>query len=152
PTLRPLSVQLLIGLVIFGWWRSRRFGPIAPVAVSARHNIVDHTDALGSLYYRTRDGLGVLRSYLRQLAWELRLKHSKGREAAVLAPIAARLGKTVEEIGQEFRDASNAARGKQLDRAVAAGFIRRLATIRRAAVEAGIARTRGSRPNGGRKK
>jgi hypothetical protein len=149
PTLRPLTVQLLIGLLIFGWWRSRRFGSVESAEVSARQNIVDHTDALGNLYYRTHDSLGVLRSYLRQLSWELRLKRSKGREATVLGPIAARLERSTDDVRNEIRDASQAARGKNLDRASAAAFIRRLATIRRAALEAGITRTRGSKTQNG---
>ena len=49
PLFRPMTVQLLAVLVVYGWWRSRRFGPILPASVSARHNIVDHTDTVGML-------------------------------------------------------------------------------------------------------
>ncbi|MCH7688882.1 MAG: DUF4350 domain-containing protein, partial [Planctomycetes bacterium] len=92
PMLRPVTVQLLLGLLLFGWWRRRRFGPLLPKTVTARHNIVDHTDALGILNYKTKNGVEALRSYLKQLHSELRLKSFKGRENQILDPIAVRMG------------------------------------------------------------
>ncbi|MGH7127827.1 MAG: hypothetical protein ACREIV_04625, partial [Planctomycetaceae bacterium] len=133
PFLRPVTVQLLIGLLLFAWWGSRRFGPLLPRSVAARHNIVDHTDAVGTLYYRTRDGAGALKPYLNQLVHELKLKTHKGREDRVLEPVARRLGKRLETVRKLLQRANNASRVPKLDRATAAEFIRRLALVRQAA-------------------
>jgi hypothetical protein len=133
PLFRPITVQLLIGLVIFAWWQSLRFGPMLPKAVSPRRNIVDHTDAVGILFYRSGDGAGALRVHLRQLITELRLKHYRGREARILEPIARRLGVTTESVRKLLRRASRAARSGKLERKQAAEFIRQIAHIRQAA-------------------
>lgn len=136
PPLRPLCVQLLIGLIVFGWWDSRRFGPVLPHAATARHNIVDHTDAVGRLRYRLGDGSGAVRSYLKQLFGELHLKSFKGREEQVLNPIALRMGRKPDAVRGLLRQASRAARSGPLDRRTAAAFIRQLVEIRRAAFRA----------------
>ncbi len=90
PLLRPLTIQILIVTLLFGWWHSRRFGSLTQSAVSPRQNIVEHTDMVGNLYWKSRDGHAVLKSYLRQLASQLKLKAFKGKEDRVLEPIARR--------------------------------------------------------------
>ena len=132
PFLRPVTVQLLILLLLFTWWRSRRFGPVLPVAVSARHNIVDHTDAAGLLNYRSKNAARALRGYLRELFAELKLKSFRGREDRVLEPIAVRMGLPLESLRNELRAAVKASRTKTLERKQAAAVIRRLSRIRAA--------------------
>lgn len=132
PLFLPLTVQMLIALVIFCWWRSLRFGPRTPPAVKARHNIVDHTDAVGTLHFRSRDGTAALRAYLRQFFAELKLKSFKGREDRVIEPIAIRMGKSTKSIRKLFRSAAKLARSKNLDRHTAASVIRKLALVRSA--------------------
>lgn len=132
PILRPVTVQLLLGLLLFGWWGRRRFGPLLPKTVTARHNIVDHTDALGILNYKTKNGAEALRSYLKQLYSELRLKSFKGREHHVLEPIAVRLGTSTEKVKKLLRSAVKGARSTETNRKTAAELIRRLALLRRA--------------------
>lgn len=133
PLFRPLTVQLLLLLTVFGWWGSRRFGPLLPRAVRARHNIVDHTDTMGTLYWKSGDGAGVLRLYYRQFISELRLRHHKGREERVLEPIARRMGLEVRDVRKTLREATKTARDPSADRRAAADHIRRLAVIRQAA-------------------
>ena len=133
PLFKPLTVQLLIGLVIFGWWRSRRFGPLASETVKARHNIVDHTDSVGALHFKSRDGSSALRSYMRQFFSELKLKSFKGREDRVIEPIAVRLGKSTDAVRKLLQKSAKAARSSELDRKTAAAIIRQLAIVRRAA-------------------
>ncbi|MCH8828550.1 MAG: hypothetical protein IID45_03130, partial [Planctomycetes bacterium] len=133
PLFKPLTVQLLIGLVIFGWWRSRRFGPLASETVKARHNIVDHTDSVGALHFKSRDGTSALRSYMRQFFSELKLKSFKGREDRVIEPIAVRLGKSTDAVRKLLQKSAKAARSSELDRKTAAAIIRQLAIVRRAA-------------------
>ena len=133
----PISVQLLIGLVAFGWWKSRRFGPLLPPIVRSRHNIVDHTDAVGILQYRSRDGARAVEVYLRVLTSDLRLRQFKGREDQVLRPIASRMGTDSLAVRETLAQARRAAKGGRLERNEAAEFIRQLAVIRRAALDSG---------------
>ncbi|MBW3540428.1 MAG: DUF4350 domain-containing protein [Planctomycetes bacterium] len=140
PLLRPVTVQLLIVLVLFAWWGSRRFGPLLAASVPARQNIVDHTDAVGIHAWQARDGAGMVRAYLRQLSDELKLRHWHGQEQRVLEPIAARLGRPVEVVQRLLEKAEKAAGAADLDRRTAAAIIQRLAVVRRAARERGHAR------------
>jgi hypothetical protein len=132
PLLRPLTVQILVVLFVFAWRGNRRFGGILPVAAPPRHDISDHTDALGYLYYKVNGGAVVLRAYLDQLRSELRLTSLPGQELRVLAPIASRLNTTVEEIQHLLARAEDEASRPHLSRREAAGLIRLLAGIRRA--------------------
>jgi len=133
PVLRPMTIQLVIVLILFGWWRNRRFGPLLAASYSKRHNIVDHTDAVGILHYKTKQGREPLHCYATQLVAELKLKHHKGREERVLAPIARRLDCSVSDIKGEFRQVRRALKHTHVNRKVAAELIRRMARIRRAA-------------------
>lgn len=133
PFLRPVTVQLLVALWVFGWWRSRRFGPLLPRSVTARRNIVDHTDTVGILHYKARGGAVAVRSYLQQLVMELRLKYFKGHEERVLEPLAGRLGTDVGELKQWLDRAEAASRVDNPDRREAGEIIRKLAEIRWAA-------------------
>ena len=134
PFMRPVTVQLLIGLLLFSWWQSRPFGPLLPRSVSARHNIVDHTDMLGMLYFKAGSGAVPVKSYLSQLEGELRLGSTSSQEDRVLSPIAARMGNSTESVKQVFHRARQAAKTQSLERKDAAKVIRRLALVRRAAV------------------
>ncbi|GAB4152360.1 MAG: hypothetical protein Tsb009_28210 [Planctomycetaceae bacterium] len=147
PLFKPLTIQLLMGLLIFGWWRSRRFGPLQPDVVVARHNIVDHTDAVGAMHFKSRDGATALRAYLRQFFTELNLKAHKGREDRVFEPIAVRLGKTTQEIRELFRKSAKAARNPHLDRRTAAAIIRKLAVLRKAIRQRPMSRNRKTNQN-----
>jgi hypothetical protein len=133
PPLRPVTVQILLALVLYAWWRNRRFGPLLPEAIRSRQNIVDHTDAAGQLAFRSKDGSIPLRSYLRQLVLELRLKSYRKQEDRVLEPIALRMGATTKEVKQTLIDAKRGSRTPRLDRRQAGELIRKLALIRKAA-------------------
>jgi hypothetical protein len=134
PLLRPITIQIVIVTVLFAWWRSWRFGPLAPSAVSPRQNIVEHTDMVGNWYWKSRDGHAVLRAYVRQLTSQLKLQAFAGKEDRVLEPIARRSGRDVSEIRRDLRQAFQALRAKKVERRTAARLIRRLAVIRRDAV------------------
>lgn len=140
PILRPVTIQILIVTLLYGWWHSRRFGSLAPPAVLPRQNIVEHTDMVGSLYWKTGDGHAVLKSYLRQLTSRLKLKTFRGKEDRVLEPIARRSGRSVAKIRSELQAAYQAVRSKQVDRRMAARLIRQLAELRRDADQIGARR------------
>ncbi len=130
--LRPVTVQILLVLLLFAWWESRRFGGVKPEMVKARHNIVDHTDAVGNLHYRSRDGTFALKSYLRQLHLELKMRMFKGKENRVLDPIAIRLKRKPEQIRKLMLHASRTARSEKVDRQTASHLIYQLSFIRQA--------------------
>jgi len=131
PLLRPVTIQILIVTLLFGWWHYRRFGSLAPSAVSPRQNIVEHTDMVGNLYWKSQDGLAVLKAYLRQLTSRLRLKTFRGKEDRVLEPIARRSGRSVASLRADLQAAYQAVRSKRVDRRTAARLIRQLSLIRR---------------------
>lgn len=133
PLIRPITIQILLLMLLFGWRGMRRFGPLEANAVSPRQNIVEHTDMVGSLHWKSQNGRSVLRAYLRQLSFLLNLKAFRGNEERVLEPIARRSHRPVDELRKELKAAYHATRSAHVDRRDAARLIRRLALIRRAA-------------------
>lgn len=133
PLIRPITIQILLLMMLFGWMGMRRFGPRLPSAASPRQNIVEHTDMVGNLHWKSQNGRAVLKAYLRQLALLLNLKAFRGNEERVLEPIARRSHRTVAELRKELKEAFQTSRSAQVERRHAARLIRRLALIRRAA-------------------
>ena len=129
PLLRPVTIQILLVTILFGWWHNRRFGPLTPNAVSPRQNIVEHTDMVGNLYWKSQDGYAVLKAYLRQLTQMLRLKTFKGNEDRVLELIARRSGRPVSSLRKDLQLAFELVRSKHVERRTAAKLIRRLSLI-----------------------
>lgn len=132
PAVRPLTLQLVLLLLLYGWWNCRRYGPLARSTAAPRHNLVDHTDTVGATYWRTDSGAAVLRSYLRSLRDELRPRSTMGADGALIAIAARRLNRTVASVQDDVEAAQRAAKSKTLDRRVAARMITRLAVLRRA--------------------
>ncbi len=130
---RPLTLQCILLLVLYCWWRSHRFGPYLPESIAPRRNIVAHTDTVGNLIFRQRDAAHPLKIYLRQLVGELRLREHRGNERRVLEPIAMRMGMPLDQVLSLFQQSTAAVKTKNLDRRVAAKLIARLARVRAAA-------------------
>lgn len=128
--LRPLTLQLLLVLIGYAWWNGRRFGPLTRTAVTARHNIVDHTDAIGAAYWRSRDGRHALRAMLTLLRTELRETTQLATASARLTVAAHRLNQPVTALQADIQSAEQAATNPTLDRRTAADLIRRLTAIR----------------------
>lgn len=126
--LRPITLQLMLLLVLYGWWNSLRFGPLLPVAAAPRHNIVEHADALGVAYWRQRSGELVLKHYLAALKGSLAGRGGVPRSAAV-ALAAERLQRPVEELEAQLTAAEKATQKLGLDRRTTAKIIRRLAPL-----------------------
>lgn len=132
PALRPATLQFIVILVLFGWRGNRRFGGLLPHLAPARHDVADHTNSLGNLYYKAHHATGVLREYLEQLRTELKLRYVAGREQRVLAAVARNANVPIEEVQRTLADAEAAARKPKLSRREAAAQIRRLARLRQA--------------------
>ena len=133
PTFRPLTIQLLITLLIFGWWHSTRFGPVLSSHILPRHNIVSHTDNVGNLHFKNGNGRALLYSYLKQLFTELHLRRFRGKEHRVIDPIARRMKTDPEKIAAFLKHVSQLSKSKKIKRHQMGDLIRRLAEIRQAA-------------------
>jgi hypothetical protein len=133
PPLRSITIQALALIVLFAWWKNRRFGPIAPPPAAPRRDIVNHTDAVGVHCWKARGGSRMVGAYLNQLQQELKLGRLQGHEQQVLEPVARRLNRPVEVVRKLLEQAGRAAEVRKLDRRTAAELIRRLAMIRQAA-------------------
>jgi len=84
--LRPFTLQLLLVTVLFGWWGSRRFGPIEEHEDSTRRNIREHATALGQMHYRVKAGPHALKQYYDRFKGDMRLTTTRPEaHAAVLA-------------------------------------------------------------------
>jgi hypothetical protein len=130
--LRPLTLQLLLVLIGYAWWNGRRFGPLIQPAVTARHNIVDHTDAVGAAYWRSRAGRHVVRAVLTLLRSELRESAQVATASTRLALAAERLHRPVTSLQADIQAADRAVEAKSVDRHTAADLVRRLCAIRHA--------------------
>jgi hypothetical protein len=130
PSLRPTTIQLVALIVLFGWRGNRRFGGVLPQSSPPRHDVADHTNSLGNLYYKAHHGTGVLREYLDQLKTELRLRYAAGHERRVLLSIAQKANLSIEEVQQILGEAEAAVRKPKLSRREAAAHIRKLAQLR----------------------
>jgi len=140
PLLRPLTVQMVVLLLLFVWCGSQRFGRQLPVLYKPRHNIVDHTDALGNMYYRTGDGRTALRDYYQQLRKDLQFRHMSPTDNQALETLARRADQEPQQVRELLVRANRAINGPKLKRRVAAEIIRDLSTLR-----AGILRKQGAR-------
>ncbi len=130
--LRPLTLQLMLLLILYAWWNCCRFGPFLPPSVGARHDIVEHADALGSAYWRCRDGGAVLTRFLQALRTAPARTRLDPKNLAAWSLAAQRLGQPVRELQEEWTRAEALASVKHLDRRTAARTIRRLMPLRRA--------------------
>jgi len=128
--IRPIALMSLAVICLYFWKQSHRFGPFLPESTVARRNIVDHTDMMGNLLFASREGSYPLKLYLRQLIQELGLKKHRGRERAVLEPIARRMNIDVEDLVKLFKEAAEAARSGDCDSKKSANFIRKLSRVR----------------------
>ncbi len=133
PALRPTTIQFVALIVLFGWRGNRRFGGLLPKSSPPRHDVADHTNSLGNLYYKAHHGTGVLREYLDQLKTELRLRHFAGHERRVLLPVAQKANLSIDEVLRDLGAAEAAARKPRLSRRDAALHIRNLSRLRQAA-------------------
>jgi hypothetical protein len=137
PVLRPTTIQFAALILIFGWRGNRRFGALSAPSSKPRHDVAEHTNSLGNLYYKANHGTGVLREYLEQLKTELRLRHVGAQIDRFLKPIAEQAGLSLAEVKRRLDEAEIAVKSRKLSRHEAANQIRKLAVLRQAAQHRG---------------
>lgn len=107
---RPITLQLLLILIMFGWLGCRRFGPVEHTRRSRRRSIVEHAEAVGILYYRASAGSHAVKSLREFLRQELRRLCGPGfrvddpaavaRQAQTAEPDVRELFETVDGVGK----------------------------------------------------
>lgn len=132
PPLRSVTIQAFVLVLLFAWWRNRRFGLIEPEPAADRRNLVDHTDTVGSHAWKARSSGRMVEAYLSHLRQELKLGTMHGHEDRVLEPIARRLDRPVAKVQRLLEQAEKATQMPKLPRKTAAEVIRRLAMIHQA--------------------
>ncbi len=88
PEFRPVTLQLVLFTVLFGWWGSRRFGPAEVINIEHRRSISEHAEALGTMHYKVGSGDRALQWYLEYFRKKLRLDSiatTGQKESSVLA-------------------------------------------------------------------
>ncbi len=128
--LRPVTLQVVTLLLLFGWAGSQRFGSPLPPRNPPRHSLVEHTDALGNLYWRSGNGLVPLQAYLERLLAELRLGRDAERLPRRIDHLAATTGLPPSEIETRIRLAREATSRLAVRHTDAARLIRLLSELR----------------------
>ena len=128
--LRPVTLQVVTLLLLFGWAWSQRFGSPLPPRKPPRHSLVEHTDALGNLYWRSGNGLVPLQAYLERLLSELRLGREAERLPRRIEHLAAATGLQPTEIENRIQLAREAVSRRAVRRTDAAHLIRLLSGLR----------------------
>lgn len=128
---RPATLQVCALLVVFSWAGTRRFGGLLPRTTQPRHDIVDHTDALGNLYFKKNDSAGALRRYFEQWRHDLKLGTQR-KDAAQIERLARRTDRSPGFVKRLVTDTEAALANPRLTRRDAARQIARLADFRTA--------------------
>lgn len=131
PLFRPLTLQILLVAVLFGWFGFRRFGPAKPPLAQPRRSIVEHAEALGNLQYRAQAGGHAVTSYLDWWRHDLHVEGGGQRHADLLQRLAAASGRSPAQIHNLLLEASQASQ-VPMTPARATLVIRELARLRAA--------------------
>lgn len=128
PPLRSISIQILLLFLLYGWWNSCRFGPLVSLEETSQREIVEHTNSLGRILWRTSNSQLVLTQYLKYWLTEYRLQETTGRKRR----LSSRLQNHSQQIDQALetiRLAEVAAAAPKLSPREAARHIRVLSEL-----------------------
>jgi len=129
PPLRPITLQALMAVLLFGWWGIHRFGPPVSLSHALRRDVTEHAVALGNLHFKVGTGGRLVASYLEHFRHELRLNYlaAAGQDVAAALSRRARLDReaTKNALGLASRTASR----ERVAPAQAAAAVRGLARI-----------------------
>jgi len=128
PLFRPVTLQLALIVILFGWLGSRRFGPIKQVTESRRRSIVEHAEAVGILYCRAGAGAHAVACQHEFLKQELRTLYGttfRVDDAAAVARQAQSDENDVQQLFDNIRKSSQV----EIDTASAGRLLRRLTQL-----------------------
>lgn len=130
PKFRAITLQLLLVVLAFGWWGSRRFGPPLPPDESPRRSIVEHAEALGNLYFKSGSGDRAVASYLEYFRRELRGQYAAARGRDLAALLSRRTGVKEKKLRRLLEEAKRVAGGGHVSVARAANIVRAFSRLK----------------------
>lgn len=128
--LRPLTLQLILLALLYAWWNCLRFGPFLRPAAGSRHNMADHTDALGAAYWRCHDGQHVVRVFVKLLLREVHLPLTGPLPPLPLQQLANRLQMEPATLAVRLEHQRSLLMSRTIPRREGAAVIRELAAWR----------------------
>ena len=131
PALRPITLQLTLLLVLFGWLGSRRFGAPRPPAERPRRSITEHAEALGNLYYMAGDGHRPLLQYFEHVRSEADVGQAGAADHTVATMLLRLTTASEPEVRDWLREVQQACDSSTVSVGQAARLIRRWASWRR---------------------
>ncbi len=132
PAFRPITLQLILIGVLFGWIGARRFGPVYESMYSRRRSIVEHANALGVLYFRAHAGAHSLESMYEFLKLELRSLYGNGFRVDDAAAVARQVRMEPAEVAELLKAVKMAIRrgdAKAISNAEAGRLLKQLSFL-----------------------
>ena len=127
---RPITLQLLLILVLFGWMGCRRFGPVEQTLRTRRRSIVEHAEAVGILYHGASAGSHAVKSLREFLRQELRRLCGPGFRVDDPAAVARQAQTDEADVRELFETVDGIeAFGATVTRPKASKLLRQLSTL-----------------------
>lgn len=127
---RPITLQLLLILVLFGWMGCRRFGPVEQTRRARRRSIVEHAEAVGILYHGASAGSHAVKSLREFLRQELRRLCGPGFRVDDPAAVARQAQTDEADVRELFETVDGIeAFGVTVNRSKASKLLRQLSTL-----------------------
>ena len=127
---RPITLQLLLILVLFGWMGCRRFGPVEQTRRARRRSIVEHAEAVGILYHGASAGIHAVKSLREFLRQELRRLCGPGFRVDDPAAVARQAQTDEADVRELFETVDGIeAFGVTVNRSKASKLLRQLSTL-----------------------
>lgn len=134
PLFRPMTLQLVLIVILFGWMGSRRFGPVRRTRHGQRRSVVEHAQAVGTLYYQAGSGAHAVSGLHEFLKHELRRRYGSGfpvDDAERVARQADMPQKKIQDLFDQIRTSGSGLNSRAAAGRVLAGLSEVLAGIRR---------------------
>jgi hypothetical protein len=128
PLFRSITLQLILIVVLFGWLGSRRFGPSRRSLHTRRRSVVEHAEAVGTLYFRAGAGPHAVKCLHEFLKQELRNRFGQTFQVDNAERVARQARADKQEV-QELFDTINAFSHANRGSATGAGLLKRLSNI-----------------------
>jgi hypothetical protein len=129
--MRPITLQLLVIVLLFGWLGFRTFGPVVTESTTEHRSITEHAAALGNLHWKSSTGGRALHWYLSYFRNELRLHYAGGATASEARVLARRAGADEQATAKLLDDAQQLMAQPRASAKSVAAVLRELAVIKR---------------------
>jgi hypothetical protein len=130
PSVRPITLQVLIAAILFVWLGSRRFGPPLVTTAAEHRSITEHAVALGNLHFKAGTGARAVAWYLDYFRNELKLHYAAASGAQEATLLARRANMEQHVVARVLGEAGAVTREPRVSDARAASVLRALAGIK----------------------